>query len=59
VSVPRIAPRVAAKLPPDIVPLGRIVPGFRVPFTIVTRAQADVPVDEQRTRQSGAYTLQG
>jgi hypothetical protein len=59
VSVPRIAPRVAMKLPPDIIPLGSIVPGLRLPFAIVTRAQATVRVDEQRSRKTGQYTFQG
>ena len=59
VSVPRIAPRVAMKLPPDVIPLGSLVPGLRLPFAIVTRAQASVRVDEQRSRRVGQYTFQG
>ncbi len=59
VSVPKIAPRVSMKLPPDLIPLGPLVPGLRLPFAIVTRAQATVRVDEQRSRQSGQYTFQG
>ncbi len=59
VSVPRIAPRVATKLPPDVIPLNSVVPGLRLPIAIVTRAEATVRVDEQRTRQSGQYTFSG
>jgi hypothetical protein len=59
VTVPRIAPRVATKLPPDVIPLNSVVPGLRLPIAIVTRAEASVRVDEQRTRQSGQYTFSG
>jgi outer membrane protein OmpA-like peptidoglycan-associated protein len=59
VSVPSIAPRVATKLPPDIIPLGSIVPGLKLPIAIVTKAQADVRVDDNRSRQSGLYKFQG
>jgi outer membrane protein OmpA-like peptidoglycan-associated protein len=59
VSVPKIHPRNAAKLPPDVIPLGSIIPGLRLPIAIVTKAQATVRVDERRSRQSGTYNFQG
>jgi outer membrane protein OmpA-like peptidoglycan-associated protein len=59
VSVPKIQPRNAAKLPPDVIPLGSIVPGLRLPVAIVTKAQATIRVDERRSRQSGTYNFQG
>ena len=59
VSVPRIAPRIATKLPPDVIPLAPIVPGLRLPIAIVTRAQATVRVDDRRSRQSRSYTFTG
>jgi outer membrane protein OmpA-like peptidoglycan-associated protein len=59
VSVPKIQPRNAAKLPPDVIPLGSIVPGLRLPVAIVTKAQATIRVDERRSRQSGIYNFQG
>ena len=59
VSVPRIAPRVATKLPPDVIPLGSVVPGLRLPIAIVTRAQAKVRVDEQRSRKSRPVHVPG
>jgi len=59
VSVPRIAPRSANKLPPDVIPLGSIVPGLRLPMAIVTKAQATVRVDDRRSRQSGQYNFTG
>lgn len=59
VSVPRIAPRVATRLPPDVIPLAPVVPGLRLPIAIVTRAQATVRVDDRRSRQSRNYTFTG
>ena len=59
VSVPRIAPRVATRLPPDIIPLAPIIPGLRLPIAIVTKAQATVRVDDRRSRQSRSYTFTG
>lgn len=59
VSVPNIGSRVATKLPPDIIPLGSIVPGLRLPIAIVTRAQATVRVEAPRSRQAGQLAFQG
>ena len=59
VSVPRIAPRVATRLPPDVIPLAPIVPGLRLPIAIVTKGQATVRVDDRRSRQSRTYTFTG
>ena len=59
VSVPKIQPRNAAKLPPDVIPLGSIVPGLKLPIAIVTKATATVRVDERRSRQTGTYQFQG
>jgi hypothetical protein len=59
VSVPKIAPRVATKLPPDVIPLNSVIPGLKLPIAIVTKAQANVRIDDRRSRQSGNYTFQG
>ena len=59
VSVPKISPRMANKLPPDVIPLGGLIPGLRLPFAIVTKAQAAIRVDDRRSRRSGHYTFQG
>ncbi len=58
-SIPQIRPRVRTKLPPDIIPLGPLVPGLRMPFAIVTRAEATIKIDERRGHQSGLYAFQG
>ncbi len=59
VSVPKIAPRIATRRPADLIPLGSVVPGLRLPIAIVTKAQAMVRVDERRSRQSRQYTFSG
>jgi hypothetical protein len=59
VSIPKVAPRVAGKLPPDIIPLTSVVPGLRLPIAIVTKANATVRVDDRRSRQSMQYSFQG
>jgi hypothetical protein len=59
VSVTRVAPRIATKRPPDIIPLGPHVPGLRLPIAIVTHAQASVRVDDRRSHRSGSYIFDG
>jgi hypothetical protein len=59
VSVPKILPRIATRRPADLIPLGSIVPGLRLPIAIVTKAQAVVRIDERRSRQSRQYTFSG
>lgn len=58
VSVPHIAPRTTAKLPPDVIPLGAIIPGLRLPIAIVTKAEATVRVDAGRG-QMGQLAFRG
>jgi outer membrane protein OmpA-like peptidoglycan-associated protein len=59
VSVPRVAPRKTSGLPPDIIPLGPLVPGLRMPFAIVVNGNATVKVDDQASGRSGEYAFKG
>lgn len=59
VSVVHISPRSTLGLPPDVVPLGPLVPGLRLPFALVLRAKARIAVDDQTSRKQGSYEFVG
>lgn len=59
VSVMHINPRSTLGLPPDVVPLGPLVPGLRLPFALVLRAKASIAVDDQTSRKRGSYDFVG
>lgn len=59
ISVPKIAPRATLKLPPDIIPLGSIIPGLKLPVAIVIKAKASVRMDSKPGSQSGHYQFEG
>lgn len=59
ISVPRIDPRRSGGIPPDVIPLGSVVSGLPLPVSIVTKARAEVKVDNQSRGGSQTYELRG
>jgi outer membrane protein OmpA-like peptidoglycan-associated protein len=59
VTVPHLAPRKTSGLPPDVIPLGPLVPGLRMPFAIIVNGAATVKVDDQASGRAGEYALKG
>jgi len=59
VSVPRIEPRRSGGVPPDVIPLSTVIPGLPLPVALVTKARAQIKVDNQIQRRSAMYDLRG
>src|SRR5690606_19477698 len=51
--------RSGTSIPPDIIPLGPLVPGLRLPIAIVTKGRATVRVEDQASRRAGTYSFEG
>jgi outer membrane protein OmpA-like peptidoglycan-associated protein len=59
ISVPRIHPRRTTGLAPDVIPLGSVIPGLRLPVAIVRQGRADILVEDRRQHMAHRYSFSG